>query len=201
MVIGPQVFTYYSHTLGQIIRKHSIQYHIYAVDIQLFLTFHPNLPGDSTCALFRLACCVKELQAWMVDNRLIMNPYKTDFFIASSAAHYKRLEHLTFIFDDVEINSSPFVKKKTFELFLTLIMKMHDHVTQLSRTSTESDGSWIFNSCHNFVRSPILSRLDSCGALLNGISQKDITRLQRIQNRCARLIFKKKQTHSFLPSS
>ena len=46
------------------------------------------------------------------------------------------------------------------------------------------------NSCHNAVRSLILSKLDYCGALLNGISHKDITRLQRIQNRCARLIFK-----------
>ena len=27
-VIGPQVFTYYSHTIGQIISKHSIIYHI-----------------------------------------------------------------------------------------------------------------------------------------------------------------------------
>ena len=54
-----------------------------------------------------------------------------------------------------------------------------------------------FNSCHNAVRSLILSRLDYFGALLNGISQKVITRLQRIQNRCARLIFKKpKRTHS-----
>ena len=34
-VIGPQVFTYYSHTIGQIIRKHSIQYHTYADDVQL----------------------------------------------------------------------------------------------------------------------------------------------------------------------
>ena len=54
-----------------------------------------------------------------------------------------------------------------------------------------------FNSCHNAVRSLILSKLDYCGALLNGIFHKDITRLQRIQNRCARLIFKKpKRTHS-----
>ena len=118
-VIGPQVFTYYSHTIGQIIHKHSIQYHIYADDVQLFLTFHPNLPGDSACTLFKLECCVKELQIWMVANKLMMNPDKTEFFIASSDAHYKHLEHHTFIFDDVEIKSSPLLK--TLVLFLTLI--------------------------------------------------------------------------------
>ena len=75
-VIGPQVFTYYSHAIGQIIRKHSIQYHIYADDVQLFLTFDPNLPGDSACALFKPDCCMKELQTWMVANKLMMNPDK-----------------------------------------------------------------------------------------------------------------------------
>ena len=110
-VIGPQVFTYYFHTIGQIIRKHSIQYHIYADDVQLFLTFDSNLPGDSACALFKLECCVKELQTWMVANKLMMNPDKTEFFIASSAAHYKHLEHLIFIFDDVEIKSLLRVRK------------------------------------------------------------------------------------------
>ena len=201
-VIGPQVFTYYSHTIGQIIRKHSIQYHIYADDVQLFLTFDPNLPGDSACALFKLECCVKELQTWMVANKLMMNPDKTEFFIASSAAHYKHLEHLTFIFDDVEIKSSPFVKN--LGAVFDSHMKMGNHVTQLSRSLNFQIRNLNrirrfldFNSCHNAVRSLILSKLDYCGALLNGISHKDITRLQRIQNRCARLIFKKpKRTHS-----
>ena len=36
---------------------------------------------------------------------------------------------------------------------------------------------------------------------LSGISKKQMSRLQRIQNRCARLIFKKTQVYSFLSSS
>ena len=46
----------------------------------------------------------------MVANKLMMNPDKTEFFIVLSAVHSMRLEHLTFIFDDIEIKSSPFVK-------------------------------------------------------------------------------------------
>ena len=86
---------------------------------------------------------------------------------------------------------------------------MGNHVTQLSRSLNfqirnlnRTRRFLDFNSCYNAVRSLILSKLDYCGALLNGISHKDITRLQRIQNRCARLIFKKKKknkcTHSSL---
>ena len=40
-----------------------------------------------TSALFKLACCVNELQAVMADNKLLMvNPEKTELFIAASEA-------------------------------------------------------------------------------------------------------------------
>ena len=54
-----------------------------------------------------------------------------------------------------------------------------------------------FDACHNAVRALILSKLDYCSCLLNGLTQKNITRLQRIQKRCAKLIFKRpKLTHA-----
>ena len=54
-----------------------------------------------------------------------------------------------------------------------------------------------FDICHNAVRALILSKLDYCSYLLNGLTQKKISRLQRIQNRCARRIFKRpKLTHT-----
>ena len=201
-VIGPQAFTYYSHTIGMIIRKHSIQYHIYADDAQLFLTFDPRLPGDAACALFRLGRCVKELQAWMATNKLMMNPDKTEFFICSSAVHYNQLQHLSFNLDDVEIRPSTSVRN--LGVVFDCHMKMGDHVTQLSRSLNFQIRNLNrirrfldFNTTHSAVRALILSRLDYCCALFNGVSQKNLTRLQRIQNRCARLIFKKpKRTHS-----
>jgi hypothetical protein len=195
-VIGPQVFTYYSHKIGQIIKKHNIQYHVYADDVQLYLSFNPTTPGDSVCALFKLTRCVEELQSWMVRNKLMMNPDKTEFFIASSVAHRKRLEHLTFHLDDVEIHPSPSVKN--LGAVFDSHMKMDNHVTQLSRSLNFQIRNLSrirrfvdVNSCHNAIRSLVLSRLDYCNALLNGIPKKQISRLQRIQNRCARLIFKK----------
>ena len=201
-VIGPQIFTYYSHIIGHIIRQHSIQYHIYADDVQLFMSFNPSTPGDSACALFKLAQCVKELEAWMVSNKLMMNPEKTEFFIASSPAHYKRLQHLTFHLDDLEIHPSPTVKN--LGAVFDHDMKMSDHITQLCRSLNYQIRNLNrirrfldFDACNNAIRSLIISKLDYCSALLNGLSQKNIGRLQRIQNRCARLIFKKpKLTHT-----
>ncbi len=193
-VIGPQVFTYYSHFIGQIIRRHSLQFHIYADDVQIFLTFDPTKPGDAACALFRLSQCVKELQSWLVANKLKMNPDKTEFFIASSPSHLKRLQHLTFNIDSLVICPSPSIRN--LGVVFNADMNMSDHITQvcrslnwhirnLSRIRRFLD----FDACHNAVRALILSKLDYGCCLLNCISMKDISRLQRLQNRCARLIF------------
>ena len=40
----------------------------------------------------------------------------------------------------------------------------------------------------NIVRALILSRLDYCNLLFNGITQKNLVRLQKLQNKCARLV-------------
>ena len=45
--------------------------------------------------------------------------------------------------------------------------------------------------CQNVIRSFKLSRLDYGSCLLGGISKRDLTRLQRIQNKCARLVYMK----------
>lgn len=44
-------------------------------------------------------------------------------------------------------------------------------------------------TCANIVRAMLLSRLDYCNVLFNNITQKDLDRFQRLQNKCARLVF------------
>ena len=52
-------------------------------------------------------------------------------------------------------------------------------------------------TCHAAVRSLVLSRLDYCNSLLNGIKQSDVDRLQRLQNNAARITFSQpKYTHA-----
>ena len=162
-VIGPQVFTLYSHVIGQIIRQHSVLYHIYADDVQLFLTFNPTIPGDAACALFKLTCCIKDLQIWMTNNKLMMNPDKTEFFIASSHNHYERLQHLSLCLD-VEIFPSPTARNLGTVFDHTI--KMDDHVNQLLRSlnfhirNLNRIRRFLdFDACHNAVRALILSEL------------------------------------------
>ena len=45
------------------------------------------------------------------------------------------------------------------------------------------------DACHNAVRSLILSRIDYANSLLYGAREVDLRRVQRLQNKAARLVF------------
>ena len=74
---------------------------------------------------------------------------------------------------------------------------MANHITVLSRSV-----NWQLRNLYrirkfldiktlqNIVRTLILSKLDYCNSLLYGIDKKQLNRLQVLQNRCARLIFR-----------
>uniref|UniRef100_A0A3Q3MS83 Reverse transcriptase domain-containing protein n=1 Tax=Mastacembelus armatus TaxID=205130 RepID=A0A3Q3MS83_9TELE len=72
-VLGPILFTLYMLPLGYIIRKHSINYHCYADDTQLYLSIKPV----NTNQLTRLQACLTDIKAWMTSNFLLLNSEKT----------------------------------------------------------------------------------------------------------------------------
>ena len=83
-------------------------------------------------------------------------------------------------------------------------MTMDDHVTAICKTinyhlrNLARIRKYIDNdTCHAAVRALVTSRLDYCNSLLNGVSVKTSNRLQLLQNKAARLVFKKpKYTHT-----
>ena len=138
----------------------------------------------------------------MLNNRLKLNQAKTEFFVASSSHHYSSLQHLTLNFDGHEIPSSPSIRN--LGVIFDYSMAMAEHITNLSRSI-----NWQLrnlnrirefldtDTCHNIVRTLILSKLDYYNSLLYGIDKKHLNRLQVLQNKCARLILKQpSRTHA-----
>ena len=69
-IVGPGSFKIYTIPIGRIIRKHNISYHMYADDIQLFLSFNPEEHDSIQCALSKLSACITEIKLWMTNNTL-----------------------------------------------------------------------------------------------------------------------------------
>ena len=56
------------------------------------------------------------------------------------------------------------------------------------------------DACHAAVRSLVLSRLDYCNALLGGLNNRQLDRLQRVQNSAARVVYRVRQHDHITPA-
>ena len=63
--------------LGNIIRNHSINFHCYADDTQLYLSIKP----DESNQLSKLQTCLKDIKSWMSCNFLMLNSEKTEILV------------------------------------------------------------------------------------------------------------------------
>ena len=88
-VLGPLLFSLYTTLLSQDIRKYTrVKYHFYVDDTQLFILLSPE---DSLKSLDRLKSCLNNIHVWMSENKLKLNPDKTEFIIFGVQGRYKWL--------------------------------------------------------------------------------------------------------------
>ena len=176
---------------------------MYADDIQIFLDFVPTIPGEAACCLHKLSSCISDVPKRMLRNKLKLNEDKTEFFIASPPPHHKQyLQNVTLHVNDTSIKSVPTVRNLGVIFNDTMTMSQHVstvcrsvnyHIRNIGKIRKYID----YDTCHAAARTLVLSRLDYCNSLVNCITQKDLNRLQKLQNNASRLIhLKPKRSHS-----
>ena len=69
-VLGPLKLCIYMLPIGSIMRHHDIDFHIYADDTQLYVSFDLSNPN---VALDRMNLCISDLRIWMIRNKLMIN--------------------------------------------------------------------------------------------------------------------------------
>ena len=71
-VLGPLVFSMYTAPIGNIIRRHSLSFHLYdyADDTQLYITFEMTGETSRLLSLCRIENCINDVRVWMVENLL-----------------------------------------------------------------------------------------------------------------------------------
>ena len=82
-VLGPIVYLLYTSPIGDIIKWHGLNYHLYADDTQLYLSFK-STQAEQPGSIAEIEACVSEIDSWMGCNKLKLNRGKTELLILSA---------------------------------------------------------------------------------------------------------------------
>ena len=109
-VIGPMGFSLYTHPLGEVIRRHHVNYHMYADDTQLYVDFDPTVLGEKEKALNILTSCIDDIIVWMRRNKLKLNAEKTEFFVAASKNNLSHVQDVSLIIGNSTVTPSTSIR-------------------------------------------------------------------------------------------
>ena len=134
----------------------------------------------------------------MLNNGLKLNDDKTEFLIIGTSQQLGKLDNISIRVGDSDIHPVPIARN--LGSWFDSRLSMATHITKICASSFY----YIYNirrirkyltrqSTETLVHAFVTSRLDYCNGILHGLPDFFLNKLQRVQNACARLIFKEQK--------
>ena len=194
--LGPLLFSIYTSQIFDIVSDHLPNVHCFADDTQLYLSFRPDDQASQDAAVAAKEACIRDVRLWMLQDKLKINDAKTEFLLIGTRPQLKKVDIDSLKIGDSVITPSKHAVRNLGSWFdETFSMQSHVNKTckagyyylnNLSRIRKYLDKKTTECLVHAFIT----SRLDYCNSLLYGLPDRLISKLQRVQNAAARLVYK-----------
>ena len=154
-------------------------------------------------ALETLKQCTRDVMTWMENNKLACNTLKTEVVLFSS--RYLRHDPISQVSVRRLTNLAIITSIRDFGVCLDHYL-MSSHVNRLCKSASFSIKrigqicKYLDALCtETLVHAFVTSKLDYCNSLLIGLPDKEISKLQRIQNAAARFVTRTRKTDHISP--
>ena len=167
-----------------------MQHHLYADDTQLYVTFPPS---EHTWAFERMEECVREVKIWLCDNGLVLNENKSEAIIMQSPNVRTPITMSRINICGQLVDTSAVIRDLGFV--------MDDHLSMASQVSNICRSAYYHLSriakirhslttsvCKSLIHELVTSRLDYGNAMLFGIADRLLQRLEIVQRSAARVV-------------
>ena len=189
-VLGPILFNAYVAPLAKLLQQRNMQHHLYADDTQLYVTFPPS---EHTRAFERMEECVREVKIWLCDNGLVLNENKSEAIIMQSPNVRTPIMMSRINICGQLVDTSAVIRDLGFA--------MDDHLSMASQVSNICRSAYYHLSriakirhslttsvCKSLIHGLVTSRLDYGNAMLFGIADRLLHRLEMVQRSAARVV-------------
>ena len=188
-ILGPLLFSIYTIELSNILRKHNVKFKIYADDTQFY--FQIEKIEDATKKITEI---MKDIKEWMTAKKLKLNEDKTECMLFGTAKATRKYEFFkTVTIGSSTINVVTIVRNLGVLIDNTLSMK--DHILNTVKICNHHIRNIAFirkylneDTLKKVICNHVLSRLDYCNSVYQGLPNYLLKKLQNVQNRSARLI-------------
>ena len=201
-VLGPVLFVLYTYPVAEIVKKHSLMYHMYADDTQIYNTTFTNSNIRSMLPIYEQ--CIGEVKTWMTCNKLKLNGEKTEALYIGSRNKKEVIDEYQLNIDESNIQLTK--KVKNLVVILDSDLSFENHINEIRKSSIFILRSIRFirpflteNACNKLILCLIFSKLDYCNSLLFALPKGKLNLLQKIQNSAARLVLKKRRREEASP--